>query len=150
MSKEEENEKDEFGSEEQNKTKEEGRRKGSYMKYEKKNEKKCVAQITSCAHNTFTFRCRVQACACVSMGLGGWVGTELARGAQPCVLLCGLPDSQPGCRWHTVSALCSAGALTRTIGHVGAQEHAHTHTRGLTNTCIACACVSLMKEFVFI
>lgn len=64
----------------------------------------------------------------------GWVGTVLARGAQPCVLLCGLPDSRPGYRWHSVSALCSAGTLTQTIGHMDtwAQQmdihrHANSH-----------------------
>lgn len=87
-----------------------------------------------CTHNNFTFRCGVQACPCVCMRLGGWVGTVLARGAQPCVLLCGLPDSRPGCRWRSVSALCSAGTLTQTIGHMDtwAQQmdihgHANSH-----------------------
>lgn len=62
------------------------------------------------------------------------MGTVLARGAQPCVLLCGLPDSRPHCRWHCVTALCSAGTLTQTIGHTDTwslqmdiHEHANCH-----------------------
>lgn len=38
----------------------------------------------------------------VTWGVGVGVGAVLANGAQPCVLLCGLPDSRPGCRWHSV------------------------------------------------
>lgn len=56
-------------------------------------------------------------------------GTVLARGAQPCVLLCGLPDSRHGCRWHRVSAVCSAGALTQTVGHTDTVTHTHTHKK---------------------
>lgn len=51
----------------------------------------------------------------------GWVWRVLARGAQPCVLLCGLPDSRPGYRWHRVSASRSAGTLTQTIGYMDTQ-----------------------------
>lgn len=60
---------------------------------------------------------------CKCLHVIGWVGTVLARGAQPCVLKCGLPDSRPGCRWHRVSALCSACTLTQTIGHMDTQAH---------------------------
>lgn len=44
----------------------------------------------------------------------GQVRTVLAPGAQPCVLLCVLPDSRPSYRWYSVSVVCSAGTLTQT------------------------------------
>jgi len=61
---------------------------------------------------------------CIYLRVIGWVRTVLARGALPCVLLCGLPDSQPSYRWHSVSAVCSAGTLTQPNGHM---IHRYTH-----------------------
>lgn len=62
-------------------------------------------------------------CQCVI----GWAETVLAHGALPCVLVCGLPDSQPSCRWHSVAALGSAGTFTLSVGHMKMWTHMGRH-----------------------